>query len=166
MGHWHKASKQATSPFFVSKLRLIIHKSFLLDSSSSVSFSYCHKLFSRKGPILQYGTKLSNMGQPLVLSEQSILSMDQVFSQEGHVSSTYNVGAKFVALLFSSKETTEKGQVTASNMGHPYCLKRDIVVLPRIYLTVKQQGNAVIASSAYQVLCSQLESFFTVVCIV
>ena len=72
------------------------------------------------------------MGQPLVLAEQSVLIMDRVFSQEGHVSSTYNVGAKLVTSRFSSLETTERGRVAASNMGHPYCVQRDNVVLPRI----------------------------------
>ena len=93
--------------------------------------------------MLQYGTKPSNMGQPSVLAEQSVLIMDRVFSQEGHVSSTDNVEAKFVALCFSSREATEKGQGAASNMGHPYCLKRDNVALPRIYLTLKQQDKTV-----------------------
>ena len=58
------------------------------------------------------------MGQSLVLAEQSVLIMDRVFSQDGHVSSTYNVGANFVASHFSSLETSKKGRVAASNMGH------------------------------------------------
>ena len=69
--------------------------------------------------------------------------MDRVSSQEEHVPSTYNVGAKFVASRFSM----EKRRIAASNMGHPYCLKRDDVALPRIYLTLKQQEKLFNSSS-------------------
>ena len=73
--------------------------------------------------------------------------MDRVFSQERQVSSTYNVGAKFVASHLFSLETTNKGRFSPSNMGNLYCLKQDNVPLPTIYLTLKSKTKLVIASS-------------------